>query len=532
MQQLQGVDNAGVRAIYSSMGLTQEDTKKNIIGIILAHSSIDYSTHIVIDNIKQGILSKDCVPLTFCINCLDDGITGHNVYSLPNRELIADTTESTILSHNLDGVVLVANHDIAIAGLLMGALRTNVPLIVSSIGAGNSIDNNTGITQVLSSISRLKSGTISIDQLTTYERQSLGNNTYTHMLSMPCLCEALGISLIGNGTIPCNTNLRCEISRQAGLSIVNIVNESIQPKMILTKQAFDNAVTTSIAISASLDTVLHLIAIGLECGIKLGLDNWSHTTNNIPTIVALHALQQTSVDFCLAGGVGAVLQQLINHKLVDGTTMTINMQSLSQNVSQLHSNNDSVIHDINSPYLNVGSIAIIKGNIARDGAILRRTPNNYNKPFVGKCKTFDSASAAISALSNHAISQGDAIIVKYEGPKAGMRDIYSLYALLHGYGLSDYVAIVTDGRLSYAEGICVGYTSPEVYCEGELGLVQDGDKLTIDATKSKIELDINAKEFKHRYKKFDIKSNYTSGWLNRYCQVVQSANKGATLIKS
>ena len=530
------LEKVAERSINLNFGKNFLDRTKYTIGILYATTpNCTMQLDNAIDYIRRGILSNDCVPLVFSTYCAEDGLVNMDggAYNLPFRELIADSTQSLISLHNLDGVVLLANHDNAVAGLMMGSIRTATPFVVSSIGVSHSIGGrDQGLTQVLQSVSKLKSGAINLEDLSQIERQSLSNGSFSHLQSMACLTEVLGVSLIGNGTIPALTQVCNEHHAKVGNIICKVVQDSIQPKMLLTVKAFENALVAACAISASLDCVLHLIALANECKIKLTFDTVAEISNKTPTLVAMHALKQSSIDFYLAGGVGAVVNQLVETNSIDGSTLTVQQIQLSQAVSKLYSLDESVVYPNDAPYLSIGSIAVFKGNIAEGGALARRTPTNCYKAFVAKCKVFDSVTAAkLALLTNCAISSGDAIVVRYEGPKGapGMRDLYDLYALLCGYGMQDSVSIVTDGRLSFADGISVGYICSEAYCDGEISLARDNDKLIIDFAKNKIELDVSSKEFKHRLKKHDFKLNNSSGWLERYSQMVQPANNGAIL---
>ncbi|MCL1944464.1 MAG: dihydroxy-acid dehydratase [Firmicutes bacterium] len=534
-EQLQGIEKSAERAKLINLGLNPEDTKKYTIGIVYANSpKSTLNIQDTIHYIQQGILLSGAISLVFPLTCVDDGLslTENSNYCLPYRELLADSVQSLITLHHLDGVVLVANYDHAIAGLLMGAIRTATPLIVTSFGFSNDLNNSHGLISVLNTIGQVKAGATSLDKLTNLEQQSLNNYGYPHLHSMACICEALGIANFGCGTTPSNTNSHYILCRQSGHDIVKLVQESIQPKMLLTKNAFDNALALSCSISANLDCVLHLIAIAKECQIKLSFENFSNISSKVPTLVAMHHNGQSSLDFYKAGGVAVVLNQLLTEGLIDGNVLGINLKPLSQNITKYFSNDENIIRPNSNPYTNMGSIAVLKGNIAEYGALIRRTPNNSTKPFVGRCRVFDSAKDALLALLVvENIKSGDCIVIKYEGAKGapGLRDLYALYAILVGYGIQDTVAIVTDGRISFGDGYCVGYITPECYLEGELAIVRDNDKIIIDIQKNKIELDIPSKEFKHRIKRYDYKLNTNIGWLARYTHLVQPNTDGTVL---
>ena len=531
------IEKSVERAVNLSYGITPRDLNKYTIGIIHAGTvGFEAETTQAIKYIEQGILHNECVPLVFSLYCPDDGIANMSgsPYNLPYRDILADSVQSLISIHALDGVVLVANFDNAISGLMMGAIRTSTPFIVSSIGIAHNIGNtNNDITQVLQGISRVKSGAINIEQLQSIERNAMGKSLHTRLHSMACIAEILGVTMNGNGTIPSNTNASSTFHIAIGHTICKAVQDSIQPKMLLTPKAFDNAIALACAISASIDSIIHLIAIAYECKIKLDLNTIQTISQKTPTLVAMHALGQSTVDLYRAGGISAVTNSLVSTDAIDGSTMCINQKKLSQNVLHSYVDDEKVIYPTDAPYLSAGSIAVLVGNIAEEGAFIRRTPQNYNKPFVGRCKVYDSAMAAKTAiLMGGIISAGDALVVRYEGTKGGpgMRDLYELYALLCGAGLSDSVAIVTDGRLSFADGICVSCITPECFNEGELALARDGDKITIDISKSKLELDISSKEFKQRLKRYDYEPNNTNGWLERYSNNVQPATSGAVLM--
>jgi dihydroxy-acid dehydratase len=344
----------------------------------------------------------------------------------------------------------------------------------------------------------------------------------------------MGLALIGNGTAPAGSVLRTQIAKQTGVAITKLVADSIQPSIKQTKNVFNNAITTLCAINGSLDCVVHLIALSQAIGVNISYETVSTISQKTPTLLALHALGQSSTDLHKAGGIGAILNELKSLQLIDTSVHTVANTTLDKQIIVYKILNTDVIYSAQTPYLNHGSICILKGNIAELGAICRRTLSNHNKLFSGKAKVFDSAKEAATALMNgNNINPGDCIVVKFEGPKGGpgLRDLFYLSALLKGYQMQDSVAIVTDGRFSFADGISVGFVSPEVSEEGKLASIKDGDKVVIDMVKGKIEVDLSTKEIANRIKKFDFKATTNRPWLHRYSKLVSGANFGAVLKK-
>ncbi|MDR3022284.1 MAG: dihydroxy-acid dehydratase [Clostridiales bacterium] len=538
-EKLSGIEKAADRAMLKFVGLNDADLSRPLIGIIVAQApSFVENNENILFHLKTSIIAQGGVPVV--LNCISSnfGLTANanNCYCLPSRELIADSVQTILSVHNLDGVVLFGDGDIELTGLLLGAIRCFVPVIVFCNGTSVCLDkkNCSNIQSVLKGIGQVKTGKISLDELKVLENGVLNNGVHLHFNTMACLCESMGLSLIGNSTAPSCSNERIQLAKQTGKAITKLVEDSTLPNMILSKQAFNNAIATLCAINGNLDCVLHIIALAAACGITLTFDSIASISQKTPTLLSLMQNNQTGVDFHLAGGMGALLNQLYSINAIDADFLTVSNLKLNEQIKKIQVLDWTVIFPTDSPYLNIGCVGLLKGNLAEDGALIRRTPYNCNKLFVGKAKVFESLASALSALLNgNIINSGDIIVVKFEGPKGGpgMRDLNALCSILNGMGLQDSVAVVTDGRISFADGFAVGFICPEANEQGNLSAVREGDKIAIDLVKCKLEVDINAKELKNRIKKFEFKDNSNKHWLTRYANSVNSANKGAVLKK-
>lgn len=543
-----GIEKAPQRALYKALGLTDEEIAKPIIAIISAKSEI-VPGHMHLDNItdavKAGIYSAGGTPVVVPSIGICDGIAmGHDGmhYSLPSRELIADGVESMLIGHAFDGVVLVPNCDKIVPGMLMGAARVNLPTILVSGGpmeSGVYRGKKVSLSSAFEAVGSVKAGKMSLDELTELENCACPGcgsccGMYTAN-SLNCLCEALGMALSGNGTIPAVKSERLRLAKKTGETIMKLVANDIRPRMILTKDAFMNALAADMALGASTNTVLHLFAIAAECGITLTLEMVQQVSDRTPNLCKLSpSTTQDMEDLGRSGGVAAVLNQLASKNLIKGDCLTVTGKSLSKTYANANITGE-VIQPIDNPISAKGGIAILKGNICEDGAVVKRSAVSHKMmTFTGKAKVFDSEEDCVLAIMSGKIQRGDVVVIRYEGPKGGpgMREMLSPTSALCGMGLDEDVALITDGRFSGAtRGAAIGHVAPEAAAGGKIALIKDGDKISIDIPNGKLNLEINAKEMAARTKKYRPKDGEPSGWLLRYKYLVTSAAQGATLKK-
>ena len=543
------MEKAPQRALLKALGLSDDEIKKPLIAIVTAKSEI-VPGHIHLDRItdavKAGIYAGGCTPIVVPAIGVCDGLAmGHAGmrYSLPSRELIADSVETMLYAHAFDGAVFVPNCDKVVPGMLMGAARVNIPSIFVSGGPMESCKFNgkkVGFSSVYEGIGAVKKGEMSIDQLTKLENVACPGcgsccGMYTAN-SLNCLCEALGIALPGNGTVLATSSERIRLAKRAGEAICNLVRDAVTPRMILTKRAFTNALTLDMALGASTNTVLHLFAIAAECNITLDYTLVQSVSDATPTLCKLAPLTETGMeDLHLAGGVSAVLHELAKKNLIDGSAFSVTGGALADVYAHAHVTDETVIHKIDNPISPVGGIAVLKGNLAENGALVKRSGvDKAMLSYTGKAKCFNCEEEAVNAIYAGKIKKGDVVVIRYEGPVGGpgMREMLATTAALVGMGLDKDVALVTDGRFSGAtRGAAIGHVCPEAAEDGKLALVKDGDIIKIDITGGRLTLDVPAKELQARQKKLRPKDSNATGWLLRYQNLVTPAAGGATLKK-
>ena len=549
-----GIEKAPQRALYKALGLSDEEIAKPIIAVISAKSEI-VPGHIHLDSItdavKAGIYAAGGTPVVVPSIGICDGIAmGHDGmrYSLPSRELIADSVESMLIGHAFDGAVLVPNCDKIVPGMLMGAARVNLPAVLVSGGpmeSGVYRGKKVSLSTAFEAVGKVKSGKMSLDELTELENCACPGcgsccGMYTAN-SINCLCEALGMALPGNGTVPAVKAERIRLAKKAGETIMKLVENDIRPRMILKKEAFKNALAVDMAIGASTNTVLHLFAIAAECNITLTLDLLQEISDRTPNLCKLSpSTERDMAELGASGGIMAVMNELATVKdkkgngIIAGDALTVTGKSISHSYSNARITGDA-IRPVSNPISPCGGIAVLKGNIADDGAVVKRSavsPNMLN--FTGKAKCFDSEEDCVHAIMGGKIQKGDVIVIRYEGPKGGpgMREMLSPTSALCGMGLDEDVALITDGRFSGAtRGAAIGHVCPEAAAGGKIALVKDGDKISINNPEGKLNLEINAKEMAARLKKYRPKDDEPSGWLLRYKYLVTSAAQGAVLKK-
>ena len=543
------MEKAPQRALLKALGLTDEEIGKPLIAIVSAKSEI-VPGHIHLDRItdavKAGVYAGGCTPIVLPAIGVCDGIAmGHKGmrYSLPSRELIADSVETMLIAHMFDGAVFVPNCDKVVPGMLMGAARVNIPSAFVSGGpmeSGIFHGKKVGLSSIFEGVGAVKKGALSRDELDELESVACPGcgsccGMYTAN-SMNCILEALGMALPGNGTALAASADRVRIAKHTGEAICTLVRDAITPRMIMTKRALTNALTLDMTLGASTNTVLHMLAIAAECNITLDLDFVNGISNKTPTLCKLSPSSETDMaDLGRAGGVMAVLHELAKKGLIDGSASTVHNCALADEYEHAHVIDESVIHKIDNPVSPVGGITVLKGNLAELGAVVKRAGVAKNMMnFTGKAKCFNSEEDAVNAIYSGRISKGDVVVIRYEGPIGGpgMREMLAPTAALCGMGLDNDVALVTDGRFSGAtHGAAVGHVSPEAAEGGKIALVADGDIIKIDIPGGKINLDVPAKMLDARRKKLRPKDNDASGWLLRYQNLVTSASTGAVLKK-
>ena len=543
------MEKAPQRALLKALGLTDEEISKPLIAIVSAKSEI-VPGHVHLDRItdavKAGVYAGGCTPVVVPSIGICDGLAmGHNGmrYSLPSRELIADSVESMLLGHAFDGAVFVPNCDKIVPGMLMGAARVNIPSVFVSGGpmaSGKFRGKKVGLSTVFEGIGEVNKGSMSRDELGALENVACPGcgsccGMYTAN-SLNCLCEALGMALPYNGTALAVSAERIRLAKRTGEAACKLVRDAVTPRMIMTKHAFMNALTLDMALGASTNTILHLFAIAAECNVALDLELVQQISDATPTLCKLSPSCETDMeDLGLAGGVPAVLHELAKKNLINGSMHTVHDCALADDYLHAHVLDDSVIHRIEAPISPVGGIAVLKGNLAESGAVVKRSAVDQSMlVFSGKAKCYNSEEDAVAAIYDGRVKKGAVVVIRYEGPAGGpgMREMLSPTSALCGMGLDKDVALITDGRFSGAtRGAAIGHVSPEAADGGKLALVADGDVIKIDIPGGKLTLDVTAKILDARRKKLRPKDSVATGWLLRYQNLVTSAANGAVLKK-
>ena len=545
---LKGDERAPNRSLFYSMGYTDEELKRPLIGIISAYSEI-VPGHIHLDKLSQavkaGVLIGGGTPILIPAIGVCDGIAmGHlgMKYSLPSRELIADSVESMVIAHGLDGVVLVPNCDKIVPGMIMGLLRMNIPGIVISGGAmlpGEHGENKVSLSNIFEAVGAKKANLINDAELEEYAQHtcpSCGScaGMYTAN-SMNCLSEALGIALPGNGTIPAVYSDRTLLAKKAGMQVMELLKKDIKPLDIITTESFKNALAVDMALGCSTNSVLHLLAIANEAGIELDLKIINEVSDRTPNLCHLAPAGHNYIeDLYKAGGIPAVMKELDKGGFINTSLLTATGKTIAENIKDAVNKNNNVLRNIENPYSKTGGIAILWGNIAKDGCVVKRSAvADEMLVHKGPARVFDSEEEAISAIYAGKINKGDVVVIRYEGPKGGpgMREMLNPTSALAGMKLDKDVALITDGRFSGASrGASIGHVSPEAASGGEIAFIKENDIISIDIPNHKINLEISDEEMEKRRKETHIKPlEEIRGWLGRYRKLVQSANTGAIL---
>ena len=545
-----GFDKAPQRSLLHALGLTEEEIERPLVGIVSSYNEI-VPGHMNLDKIceavKMGVSMAGGTPIVFPAIAVCDGIAmGHKgmKYSLVTRDLIADSTEAMALAHAFDALVMIPNCDKNVPGLLMAAARINVPTIFVSGGpmlAGHVKGHKTSLSSMFEAVGAYQAGKISEEELKEYELNTCPtcgscSGMYTAN-SHNCLTEVLGMGLAGNGTIPAVYSKRIELAKHAGMQVMELYRKNIRPRDIMTKEAFENALTADMALGCSTNSMLHLPAIANECGIEINLDIANEISARTPNLCHLAPAGPTYIEeLNAAGGVYAVLNELVKKDLIHTDVMTVTGKTLKENLVG-HVNKDlNVIRPIDNPYSQTGGIAVLKGNLAEDGCVVKRSA--VAKEMLvheGPAKVFDSEEEAIQGIFGGKIKAGDVVVIRYEGPSGGpgMREMLSPTSAIAGMGLDKEVALITDGRFSGAtRGAAIGHISPEAVQGGLIAYVKDGDMISINIPEHKIELKVSNEIIEKRKQEMPIKvKTDVTGYLARYAKMVSSADKGAIINK-
>ena len=542
-----GAINAPHRSLYHALGLTDEELTKPMIGIVSSYNEIvPGHTNIdkIVDAVKLGVASAGGTPIVFPAIAVCDGIAmGHKgmKYSLITRDLIADSTEAMALAHGFDALVMVPNCDKNVPGLLMAAARLNIPCIFVSGGpmlAGKVDGRKTSLSMMFEAVGAHAAGKIDDAKLHEFECKTCPtcgscSGMYTAN-SMNCLTEAIGMGLRGNGTIPAVYSQRIELAKHAGMKIMELVKKDIKPRDIMTKEAFENALTVDMALGCSTNTMLHLPAIAHECGIDIDLDIANDISKKTPNLCHLAPAGRTYMeDLEEAGGVYAVMNELNKKGLLHTDLITATGRTVGENIENAMNLDPETIRPIENPYSETGGIAVLKGNLAPDGSVVKRSAVAPEMlVHEGPAKVFDCEEDAQAAINGGKIVAGEVVVIRYEGPKGGpgMREMLNPTSSIVGMGLGSSVALITDGRFSGAtRGASIGHVSPEAASGGIIGIVEDGDIISIDIPGNKLELKVPQEEIDRRMASFVPKTKELTGYHKRYAALVQSGSKGAIL---
>ena len=544
----QGVERAPNRSLFYAMGYTKEELDRPLIAVVSAFSEI-VPGHAHLDKIaeavKAGVRMAGGTPVLVPSIGVCDGIAMGHIgmkYSLASRELIADSVETMVMAHQFDGVVLVPNCDKIVPGMVMAAARLDIPAIVCSCGpmlAGDYDDKKVSLSYLFEAVGACKAGMITEEQLTECECSTCpGCGSCSGMYtanSMNCLCEAIGIALPGNGTIPAVYSKRLQLGKHAGMAIMELVKKGVTARQIINERSIRNALACDMALGCSTNTVLHLLAIAYEAGVPIDLALFNEISAKTPNLCHLAPAGPTHMpDLYAAGGIPAVQAELAKKGLLDLDVMTVTGKTLGENIQGAHILNEKAIRPIDNPYSTTGGLQILWGNIAPDGCVVKRSAVAPEmQQHTGPARVFDSEETAIAAIYAGKIVPGDVVVIRYEGPKGGpgMREMLNPTSALAGMKLDTTVALITDGRFSGASrGAAIGHVSPEAASGGPIGLIEEGDLISIDIPNAKITLEVPDEVLAQRKAKYVApEANIKTGWLSRYARMVTSANLGAVL---
>ena len=541
-----GPQRAPHRSLFKAAGLTEEELERPLIGVVTSQNDIiPGHVHLdqIVEGVKKGVLMSGGTPLVFPTIGVCDGIAmGHEgmKYSLVTRELIADTIECMVKAHGFDALVLIPNCDNIVPGMIIAALRLNIPAVIVSGGPmlpGKFKDTDVSLTTVFEAVGAYENGTMLEGDLKELEDNACPTcGSCSGMFtanSMNCLAEVLGLALPGNGTIPAVYSERIRLAKQAGMAVMNLLEKDIKPRDIVTEKAIENALACDMALGCSSNSVLHLTAIANEAKLPINLDIINEVSSRTPNLCHLAPASQTHIiDLYYAGGIGAVLNELSKKNIIHLNCITATGKTQGENIEGKKVKDYSIVRPIEEPYSETGGIAILRGNLAKDGAVVKRSAVAKEMlKHKGPARVYDSEEEAIEAIMGKQIKAGDVIVIRYEGPKGGpgMREMLSPTSAIAGMGLDKEVALITDGRFSGAtKGASIGHVSPEAAESGVIALVEEGDIISIDINAGKLELEVSDDELEGRRKRLKpVEPKVTEGYLARYAKLVSSASTGA-----
>lgn len=544
----EGVQSAPHRSLFNALGYTKEEMKKPMIGVVCSYNEI-VPGHINLDKIaeavKMGIAEAGGMPVEFPAIAVCDGIAmGHTgmKYSLVTRDLIADSTECMARAHQFDGLVMIPNCDKNVPGLLMAAARVNIPTVFVSGGpmlAGKVRGEKRSLSSMFEAVGEYEAGKIGMEELKLYEENvcpTCGScsGMYTAN-SMNCLTEVIGMGLPGNGTIPAVYSARIRLAKMAGYAIMDMIEKNIRPRNIMTEAAFRNALTVDMALGCSTNTMLHLPAIAHECGIELKVENANEISAKTPNLCHLAPAGYAYMeDLNEAGGVYAVMKELSKKNLLDLSGITVTGKTMEENIAHARNKDEEIIRPIDKSFMPIGGIAVLKGNLAPDTGVVKRSAVAPEMMVhEGPARVFDCEEDAIAAIKGGKINPGDVVVIRYEGPKGGpgMREMLNPTSAIVGMGLGSTVALITDGRFSGASrGAAIGHVSPEAAVGGPIALIEEGDIISIDIPNYSLNVKLSDEELEKRRKAWKPKKRPDlDGYLVRYRALVTSGNRGAIL---
>lgn len=543
-----GMKQAPARSLFNALGFTAEEMRKPIVGIVSSYNEI-VPGHInldkIVDAVKLGVAEAGGVPVVFPAIAVCDGIAMGHIgmkYSLVTRDLIADSTECVAMAHQFDALVMVPNCDKNVPGLLMAAARVNVPTVFVSGGpmlAGRVKGCKTSLSSMFEAVGAYAAGNLSEEDVLEYENKACPtcgscSGMYTAN-SMNCLTEALGMGLRGNGTIPAVYSERIKLAKHAGMAVMEMFRQNIRPRDIMTKEAIINALTIDMALGCSTNSMLHLPAIAHEIGFDFDIAFANPISEKTPNLCHLAPAGNTYMeDLDEAGGVYAVMKELADIGLINTECMTVTGKTIGENIKHAYNRDEEVIRPVSNPYSKTGGLAVLKGNLAPDGSVVKRSAVvEEMMVHEGPARVFESEEEAIEAIKGGKIVPGDVVVIRYEGPKGGpgMREMLNPTSAIAGMGLGSTVALITDGRFSGASrGASIGHVSPEAAVGGPIALVKEGDIISINIPEMTLNMKVSDEELEERRKAWKPKEmGEITGYLKRYQAMVTSGNRGAIL---
>ncbi|MCI8517170.1 MAG: dihydroxy-acid dehydratase [Hungatella sp.] len=542
-----GMQQAPARSLYRALGLTEEELARPLVGVVSSYNEIvpgHMNLDKIVEAVKQGVAMAGGTPIVFPAIAVCDGIAmGHEgmKYSLVTRDLIADSTECMAIAHQFDALVMVPNCDKNVPGLLMAAARLNIPTVFVSGGpmlAGRVKGEKRSLSSMFEAVGSYAAGTMTEEDVKEFECKvcpTCGScsGMYTAN-SMNCLTEVLGMGLPGNGTIPAVYSERIRLAKKAGMAVMDMLEKNIRPRDIMTKEAFYNALTMDMALGCSTNSMLHLPAIAHEAGVDVNVDVANDISAKTPNLCHLAPAGPTYMeDLNEAGGIHAVMNEIARLGLLNLDCMTVTGKTVGENIKGCVNKNPAVIRPVENPYSQTGGIAVLRGNLAPDSCVVKRSavvPEMLKHE--GPARVFDSEEEAIAAIKGGKIVAGDVVVIRYEGPKGGpgMREMLNPTSAIAGMGLGSSVALITDGRFSGASrGASIGHVSPEAAAGGPIGLVEEGDVISIDINANAINMNVSDEELARRRSTWTPRTKEVTGYLKRYQRLVTSADKGAIL---